>query len=797
MMSADTKRRSLVGFPLLGFLLRLSGQLLLLLLLLVGFVLGTQTGLRTAIGIAEEFAPEMISVGRAEGRVLGELSIADLTLDLPGLALRLGSLHLDWQPGALLTGKLRVTDLAIADVDVVVEPSDEPPPPKEPAELPEIKLPIGIDIERVLVERLSFSQAGAPPESAIRLTRAELSATALADAVDLRRLMVEMAQPEATANATGNATLSGDYPLNLDLDWRFSQPPALVVEGDGTVSGTLAELLVEHRVSGIAELTLDATLSDVLEEPAWTAEILLEQVDLPAIAPDAPPIDLNASLRSSGSLARAEVTGTLNASAPDLPDVGALSAELDLLWSEQRLTLNRVGLDETQSGGTLELTGFLDLSDDAPTFDIEGAWERLRWPLTGVAVVDAPLGRLDVKGGLEAFDYSLAAEVFGEQIPETEMTLTGTASAEATEIEELLVETLDGRIEVRGNVAWAPAVTWDIAVNASDLDPGAQWAGLDGLVTLKADSGGGLEDGYRFDANLNADVAAYPGLVLNVAGEGDLTKASLTKLSVETLAGLIDGGGEVAWDPTLTWDFALTANDLNPGDHYEGLDGRIGFKLSTSGGLEDGFAYLLQGSAAVADYPPATVDVSGLGTAEATELERFAVEVLDGRIDGAGRVAWAPELSWDTRLRLERPEPRFPRRGLAGRTRRARGDRRQADGRGTGAHRGHRRVRRRSARLSGSTRRRPGHVRGDDSVDGVDRGLRRHRARRGGGHRRGEARSALRLRFAGSRHPDPRRWRKPRRRWSGRRQPLRTAHPGAAARARRRGEWAGHRTARR
>jgi translocation and assembly module TamB len=117
------------------------------------------------------------------------------------------------------------------------------------------------------------------------------------------------------------------------------------------------------------------------------------------------------------------------------------------------------------------------------------------------------------------------------------MTLTGTASAEATEIEELLVETLDGRIEVRGNVAWAPAVTWDIAVNASDLDPGAQWAGLDGLVTLKADSGGGLEDGYRFDANLNADVAAYPGLVLNVAGEGDLTKASLTKLSVETLAG--------------------------------------------------------------------------------------------------------------------------------------------------------------------------------------------------------------------------------------------------------------------
>jgi hypothetical protein len=67
-----TRRRtgqSLIGFPLLGLVLRVLGTTLLVAVLLVGFVVGTQTGLRLAVALAEELAPDLVSVGSVEGRL--------------------------------------------------------------------------------------------------------------------------------------------------------------------------------------------------------------------------------------------------------------------------------------------------------------------------------------------------------------------------------------------------------------------------------------------------------------------------------------------------------------------------------------------------------------------------------------------------------------------------------------------------------------------------------------------------------------------------------------------------------
>lgn len=656
-MPKRTAGHSLIGFPLLGLLSRLVGLLLLVAVLMVGFVLGTQTGLRMAVAVAEELAPERVSVGQVDGRVLGELTIGDLTLDLPGLGLDLGRLHLDWQPGALLTGRLRVRDLSVSDVHVMTAPKPAEKPPAEPFQLPEIRLPIAVDIDRVLVERLSLRQAGAPDTAAIRVTRAELSATADGDRVDLRQLSADLAQPEAGAEATGSARLTGDYPLDLTLDWHFRQPPALTLTGRGAITGTLAALEVEHALDGAATATLTATLREVLTAPAWQGELTVTRVDLPALVPDAPAVDLEAQLATTGDLERATLTGTLTGVAPDLPELGELGAALDLTWAEQRLTLEAVGLDETASGARLDLRGHADLAGSVPAFALQGDWERLRWPLTGEVLVAAPQGEIAVSGDLDAFDYQLSAQVSGADVPAAALTLAGSGSAEDTRIDSLLVETLGGRIEAKGSAAWAPAVTWDLAVTAADIDPGLQVPGLDGKVALKADSQGGLDDGYRFGANVTAALEAYPGAVINVAGSGDLQQVQLGTLTLETLGGLVEGGGELAWAPALRWNLALRADDLDPGQQYPGLDGRVGFALDSTGGLADGFDFGLQGSAALSAYPPAVVDLRGTGTGEAAEITTLDIQVLDGRISGDGRVAWAPAVEWNVAIALAELDP--------------------------------------------------------------------------------------------------------------------------------------------
>jgi len=670
------QRRRRRTFRPLRWLLALLAQLLVLILLLLGVVLGTQTGLRMAIGLAEDLAPDMISVGTVDGRILGELRISDLALTLPGLDLDLGSLHLDWSPAALFGGTLRVNTLEAADIDIVVAPAAEKKEP-EPFALPEVRLPIGIDLERLLVERLRFAQQGAPEEAAIRLARAELSATALGERVDLRRLQAELTQPRASASAEGQARLTGAYPIELDLDWHFEQAPALTLSGAGRVGGDLDRMTIEHRIDGSIEARLDATLTSVLDQPAWTANIQVDRVQVPDIAEGAPPLDLTAALKSAGDLDNASLTGELTLAAPDLPDAGRLRADLDLGWQDPVLAIRALRINEIaetpadagQSSAVaeatnpamLELTGRLDLgadgTDAVPTFALDGTWERLRWPLVGDPIAASPGGEIKASGSLDDYDYSLAAQAAGTEIPETSVSIAGTGDQQQTRIDELVVETLGGRIEGKGRVAWAPTPSWALALTAEDIDPGRQLAGLDGTLSLKAETKGDLDDGYDFDVKLDAALDAYPPAVLTVAGTGSADQARVEQLRIETLGGLVQGQGELAWSPTPTWQFDLSAADLDPGRYYPDLDGRVSLEASTGGGLEQGFGFKIAGEAVLAQYPPTRIDLAGTGTADAARVDKLAIQTLGGRIDGTADIAWAPQPSWDAALTLADLDP--------------------------------------------------------------------------------------------------------------------------------------------
>jgi translocation and assembly module TamB len=641
---------------LFGLVWRILLQLLILILLLLGFVLGTQTGLRMAIALAEDVAPDMIHVGGVDGRILGELSLRDLKLTLPGLDLALGKLHLDWNPGALLAGRVDVTELTVADVDIVAAPSEEEKD-QQPFELPQITLPVEVELGKLLVERLSFRQTGAPPEAAIQVQRAELSASAAADRVDLRRLTAHLTQPAVQAEVQGSARLTGDYPIALDLRWQFEQAPALSLSGKGKVSGDLAALKIDHRVTGSADITLDATVNSVLSAPAWTGNIKVERVDLPQIVADAPPVNVSAQLQTSGNLDEAGLTGNLSADAPGLPDFGQLSAELDLGWLDQVLAIRALKLNETRSAAMLDLAGSLDLSGDTPAFVLAGVWERLRWPFTGEALAESPLGKLDVDGTLDSFSYVLDAQAFGQQIPETRLLLNGIGDAASTRIDKLSVETLGGTVTGKGSAAWSPNMTWDLALTASDLDPGLQWSGLDGTVALKADSRGGLADGFDYQLKLDANISAYPAAVVNLSGSGSGEQTRVDALTIETLGGVIEGRGELAWAPELAWTLRLEGNDLDPGQYDEALAGRVSLALGSSGGLAQGFAFDLKGKAELNNYPPAAIDIIGTGTAETASVDSLLLELLGGRINGSADVAWVPEMRWDAVLTLADIDP--------------------------------------------------------------------------------------------------------------------------------------------
>lgn len=648
---AKPRRRARTGRLLLWML----AQILVLALVLAGFVLGTQTGLRLAIAAVDDFAPGVLEVGQVRGRLLGALHLRDLRVSLPGLDLGVGGIDLDWSPSALLGWRVQVHELSARDIDILAAASPEQT--SEPFELPRISLPIGVELDHVLVERLRFNQTGAPPEAAFRLERAELSATALGEEVALRRLAVRLPEPLVDASATGQAQLHGDYPLRLDLSWTLERAPAMALRGSGSVTGDLASLLVRHRVSGSIDLSLDARIDSLLKAPSWEGELELTRVDLPRIVADAPPVNLQARLTTRGTLEDADLKGQLSGDAADLPDFGKLSAELDLNWKDRVLDIRAVRLNETKSGAMLDLDGRVDVGHPDVRFELAGVWEHLRWPLTGEAIAESPKGRVDADGTLDAFTYRLRADALGAGIPETVLALDGDGDAGSTRIQELTIDTLGGRLTGKGRLAWTPVLSWDLALAAAQIDPGHQWPGLAGELALKAESKGGLDDGFDYKLKLNAELAAYPPAVVNLAGTGTDKAARITTLSVETLGGLLEGGGDVTWDPALDWDLTLNATDIDPGRQWQGLAGRIALAASSKGGLAQGFGFQLDADANLAAYPPAKLHVRGTGTGEAARIEALNLDGLGGRVAGQADVAWAPAVAWNTEIDITDIDP--------------------------------------------------------------------------------------------------------------------------------------------
>ena len=572
--------------PILRVLRFISGlllQVLLLAVLLILLVLGTQTGLRLAIDVGEELAPGMLSVGQVDGRLLGALHLRDVEVHVPNLDLKLGSVDLDWSPLGALAGTLKIRELAVRDIDVVAAPAEEDKP-AQPIALPEVVLPLKVEIDEALVERLRVFEPGTDAPSFV-LDRASLGARAGGSSVELTHLEVKLPEPDLSAEARGQVTLTDDYPLGLDLGWTLVLGPDARLTGEGRVGGDLDRLAIEHRVEGAADVRLDAHVQQVLTRPSWDGEIRINRVDLPALAPGAPALDLTANLATAGDLDAATVTGTLAAKAPDLPDFGDLRANLDLLWKDQALAIRALELDESVSGARLDVTGGLDLKPQVPSFEVSGDWSSLRWPLSGELLAEAPEGSLTASGDLEAYTYGLKARIQGPDIPETQLDLAGKGDQDSTRIESLDVATLGGTIKTVGDVAWAPKPSWKLEVRGQDLDPQAIVPGLEDRIGFALDSAGDL-DAYGYDLALTTRGPGLPPARLALGGKGDLTGTTIDLLRLDALEGRVEGEARVGWDPEVTWDARLMARDLNPGAYAADWPGRIGGQVLTQGSIK-------------------------------------------------------------------------------------------------------------------------------------------------------------------------------------------------------------------
>ena len=630
------RRRLWLALPL-----ALVVQVLLLTLLFAAWVLGTQSGLRAALAVLDDLSPGLVRVERAEGRLLGDLHLTGVAVRAGDSSLDLGELRLRWSPLAAVTGTLRVRELWLRDLALVTPPGEDD---EAPLELPSVFLPLAVELERGRVERLSIAEPGGEP---LRIDHIDLSASLRGAELVLHELAVGLPAPALAARAEGQAGLAGDYPLSLRLGWSLTLDSGAELAGEGDLAGDLKRLTLGQSVRGAVEARLDAELYDALEHPRWDGTVQLAGVDLPAFDQGLPALRVTGQLGTSGDLSEARLQGRLMGAAAGLPDLGDLTAELDLTWREQVLRIAALELREDGSGALATASGELDLGAPQGRFALRAAWQGLRWPLSGDAQVESRQGHLDAEGAFDAFRYALTGEVWGAGLPAASLTANGEGDRAGTRVSELHIDTLDGRISAAGALVWSPALAWDLELTGEGLDPGQQWAGYTGRVGIGIISSGGL-DGFSYRVDAGIDSQALPPAALRLTGEGDLAGTRVLSLRIDTLGGRIEGEGALGWDPVLSWEARLGAEGIDPGGHWGEWPGRLAGQVVTSGRAEDegpAFRLAVEGLAGELRGFPVAADVQVEGLAGRIRIDALEVTSGPSRLTAKGELG-------EERLRL-------------------------------------------------------------------------------------------------------------------------------------------------
>ena len=208
-----------------------------------------------------------IRISNIDGALSSRASIREVTIsDKEGVWLRIDNASIDWDQGALFTGRLLVRELKADSIDYIRNaiPSgdvDLPPPEATPLAVPEF--PVAIQLDNLAVPRVSFGEGVFGLGSEISLGGSlKLEGGSLTSALDITRLDGPGGKLAAKVGYTRGAK-------SVDVAVTLTEPPNGIVANLLNIEGKPEMALAVNGSGPVADLkttmTLDAGGTRALE----------------------------------------------------------------------------------------------------------------------------------------------------------------------------------------------------------------------------------------------------------------------------------------------------------------------------------------------------------------------------------------------------------------------------------------------------------------------------------------------------------------------------------------------------
>jgi len=479
--------------------------LMLGLLLLSGWLLGSRTGMETALGLLDRVAPGAVQVEEVAGRLLGPLQLSNVQVDLPGLKGTLEGVELEWQPSQLFSGVAAISSLKLTGVSLRVLPTEDPDELKTSFELPDsLEAPIDMQIADLQLANVQIYVQSETGGSQIKIDNATAGASWIDTQIEVWRLSADGPLFDLEADAEVDARDFYRLTANAQLTARLPDYAPLIATLN--LAGDVEESQLAVDVHEPYNLALAMTLEQLLQDFTIDAELTAKPQKLSILSSTLPPtapslratavgsiddlkfkIDADTTYSGQHYVAVAKGTGKptgLNVESFELnTDAGKLYGNASADWVAN-LTA-RVSVDGKKFNPQVyvpDLPGELDA--------------RLRFDM-----VQSASGELTAN----LSELNLAGELLGLPVNATGV---ASLSGETLSAKNLVLALGNNRLNIDGGIGKRSNFKWSL-----DLAEIEQFSALAGVALDGAITGNGSFEGAIADPLINARFSANELLI--------------------------------------------------------------------------------------------------------------------------------------------------------------------------------------------------------------------------------------------------------------------------------------------
>ncbi|MCS3903602.1 translocation and assembly module TamB [Methylohalomonas lacus] len=609
-----------------AFLLGLA-TLLLLLVIAAGLLTATTGGLRTAVGLAQQFAPGELDVQAIDGRLLDRFRFGELRYRAGELDVHLVNFEFAWRPAALIEANLDIDRLAADSIAITL------PPTETDADTGgAIELPLTVRLRQLDVARLQI-------DSQI-LHDIQLRAHSVNDTLFIEHfsLQGEIDDIAVKLNASGQAAINPPWSHTLQAEFELQLPDQPVIAGRIDSQGDAAEVIAGLTLTEPEQVEASLTARNLLDAPSWQATLATRDADLSPWLDSA--TSLTARLEADGSAERinARLDGELQGA---INETLNLDTALRLDPDEPSITLDKLQVDNPTRDLALTLAGDVHYGDQ-PAVDVSGDWS--------LAQPQPASGRLSVSGGLD--DYRLQLSADSPQPIASSWQLDAHGDGQSLTIDKLHGQLAQGRLQATGDVNWQEVPTFRLDGDWQDIvipgsDEKAALRSPQGTFNLQGD----LEN-YRLTSSGRLAGAQVPATDWQLRASGDQSHIDIEALTLGLLDGRVNVQGRAGWaDGTLDASADVRLDAIDPGRHWPDWSGRLNggsrvhFQQPAGGDwqaeLED-----LQIDGQLRGYP---LTASGAAVIEADRyhIKALQLQVADSTLRADGRLGRDSEVDFE------------------------------------------------------------------------------------------------------------------------------------------------------